>query len=193
MASGVISLVFVMIVAALTHGVLEFKSIMFIGTTVPTVIMTIQIILTLRVAKLKKPPPPAIKRKLNFHESEDKDLEFPQELFHRAQLEEDKFRRDVHSVAGDIIGNRLENVAYKLSNTDKGMHNFNGAEVIQVKPFSEGQATSSKNIIEKNKVLDSSIQDNDEIIQEEMKNTSYIWKGPMQPGKIPAYNMKKNI
>ena len=120
--------------------------------------MAIQIALTLRVAKLKKSPPPAIERKLNFHDSEDEDLEIPQELFHRAQLEEGKFRRDVHSVAGDIIGKRLENVAVKLS-----MDNV--SEVIHVRPFDEGQASSSKDIIE----IDHPTQTDDEIIQEEME------------------------
>ena len=157
-ASGAISLVFVMIAAALTRGALDFLSIMFIATTVPPIIMAIQIALTLRVAKLKKSPPPAIERKLNFHDSEDQDLEIPQELFHRAQLEEDKFRRDVHSVAGDIIGKRLENVAVKLS-----MDNV--SEVIYVRPFDEGQASSSKDIIE----IDHPTQEDDEIIQEEME------------------------
>ena len=161
-ASGAISLVFVMIVAALTHGALDFSSIMFIATTVPTIIMAIQIALTLRVAKLKKSPPPAIERKLNFHDNEDEDLEIPQELFHRAQLEENKFRRDVHSVAGDIIGKRLENVAVKLSMDIV-------SEVIHVRPFDEGQATSSKDITERDKVLGHPMQDDDEIIQEEME------------------------
>ena len=157
-ASGAISLVFFMIVAALTHGALDFPSVIFIVTTVPTIIMAIQIALTLRVAKLKKSPPPAIERKLNFHDSEDEDLEIPQELFHRAQLEGDKFRRDVHSVAGDIIGKRLENVAVKLS-----MDHV--SEVIHVRPFDEGQASSSKDIIE----IDHPTQTDDEIIQEEME------------------------
>ena len=163
-ASGVVSLVFLVIGIAMTRGALAFYMIPFIATIVPVVVMIIQIALTMRAAKLKKSPPPTIERKLNFHDGDNEDKEIPQELFHPAQLEEDQFRRDVHSVAGDIIRKRLEDVAEKLSSLDKGYFQSNIARVIHVEPIRDNQNEETQNI--------------DEMIQEEMELApQYLDKG----------------
>ena len=172
-ASGAFAVISFLIVAVLTFGNLTFFSTTLIVASGPTIIMIIQIALTIRAAKLKKPSPPTIERKLNFHDAESEDREIPQELFHRAQLEEDQFRRDVHSVAGDIIRKRLEDVAEKLSSLDEGYSQGNNARVIHVEPTRDNQNEEpSKDAIEIQGSNEHSLhhtQDIDEMIQEEME------------------------
>ena len=186
--SGVVSVVTFILILFLTLGGLPFPSITFLAVAIPTTIMIIQIALTIRVAKLKKSTPPTIERKLNFHDTNNvDDLEFPQNLFHQAQLEENVFRRDVHSVAGDLIEERLRNVGEKLNNEscrDKR------DKVIFVKPINESEGKSSSDVGYENqnlkdvqihdepcddltKQLEDCIQDLDDFIREkseELKN-----------------------
>ena len=172
-ASGAFAVISFLIVAVLTFGNLTFFSTTLIVASGPTIIMIIQIALTIRAAKLKKSPPPTIERKLNFHDADSEDKEIPQELFHRAQLEEDQFRRDVHSVAGDIIRKQLEDVAEKLSSLDQGYFQSNNAKVIHVEPVRDNQneepSEDATEIQGSNEHSLHHTQDIDEMIQEEME------------------------
>ena len=170
--SGVVMLVTLVIIVFLTKGALAFPSITFFIVTIPTTIMVIQIALTIRVAKLKKSKPPTIERKLNFHDTNEDDLDVPQDLFHQAQLEENMFRRDVHSVAGGLIEERLKNVEEKLNSLNDESCPNKRAKVIFVKPITESEGESSNDEIQDEpsddlkKQLEDCIQDLDDFIQE---------------------------
>ena len=171
--SGVVMVATLVLIVFLTKGALAFPLITFFIVTIPTTIMVIQIALTIRVAKLKKSTPPTIERKLNFHDTNNEDdIEIPQDLFHQAQLEENMFRRDVHSVAGGLIEERLKTVEEKLSSLNDESYQKKRAKVIFVKPINESEGESSNDEIQDEpsddlkKQLEDCIQDLDDFIQE---------------------------
>lgn len=142
--SLVVVLVFMLMILFL--GSLTYYSLTLIGVVLTNLIVIIQIALTIRAAKLKKPPPPAIERKLNFHNQEEEDeVDNPQDIFHQAQIEENKFRRDVHSVAGYSTGELLKHAAEKLASVQIDPCQAKGAaRIINVKPKDDCQEGPSK-------------------------------------------------
>ena len=153
--SGVVSVATAIIVLILRQGALAFPSVTVISVTAPASIMITQIALTVRVAKVKKSTPPTIERKLNFYENNQNDMENPQDLFHRAQLEQNIFRRDVHSVAGDLIEERLKIVEEKLFSLDDESCQDKEGKVIHVKPINDtddGEYSSDDEYQTRNKV-----------------------------------------
>ena len=145
-SASIVSLIVIVVVMVIMMcvGSLDYHSLTLIGVVLTNLIVIIQIALTIRAAKLKNPPPPTIERKLNFHNEEDEgDFDYPQEVFHRAQIEENQFRRDVHSVAGYLIGEVLEQAAEKLSFQQEELCQFRGARIIHIKPRDGSHAVSS--------------------------------------------------
>ena len=147
-SASAVSLVVVLVfsVVILFLGSLNYYSLILIEVALANLIVIIQIALTIRAAKLNKPPPPAIERKLNFHNGEEEDdLDNPQDIFHQAQLEENKFRRDVHSVAGFSTGELLKHAAEKLTFFQEDPCQAKGAaRIINVKPRDDCQEGPSK-------------------------------------------------
>ena len=110
---------------------------------VPSILIVTILGLTYRVKNLKKKPP-VIPRKLNFHEDsehiENQDR-IPQGLIHVNQVDLEKFRDELISEAGDVIGQHLQRVGQALSqDQEQECHPLEeeakalGIEVIFVKP-----------------------------------------------------------
>ena len=107
----------------------------------PSVVLITLLGLTYRVRRLKNPLP-AIPKRLHFHdqgeeeEEVDEVYQVDQGLYHRGQMELDQFRSDSHSVAGDIIAQRLEKVNQKLIQhcQDINQTKNQGLKIIIVKP-----------------------------------------------------------
>ena len=110
-----------------------------LGTvTIPSCLIVAQLALTMRVTKSARPPP-IIKRRLNFHENQHNHNEFEvsQDMFHHAQLEQDKFRRKKHSVAGHHIKDTLQKVSEKLqAQQDVGQFEMK-VNIIHVRPIND--------------------------------------------------------
>ena len=147
--SGITCICLMAIFLVILKGTLTFLTFTLIAVTIPISILVVQIVLTLRVAQYKKSLP-VIERKLNFHDIGDDDHEElkvpPQGLFHKAQLEQNSFRRDVHSVIGDPIEERLQEVAKKLQSDPMiACRIENGASILHVRPIMDEENLKDEN------------------------------------------------
>ena len=147
--SGITCICLMAIFLVILKGTSTFLTFTLIAVTIPISILVVQIVLTLRVAQYKKSLP-VIERKLNFHDIGDDDHEElkvpPQGLFHKAQLEQNSFRRDVHSVIGDPIEERLQEVAKKLQSDPTIVCRIESrTSILHVRPFMDEKEVQDKN------------------------------------------------
>ena len=118
-ASVISVLVTIVVVAAILvifQNTPAFQNFNLLTAVMPSCLIVAQLALTMRVTKSARPPP-IIKQQLNFHEHDDyqNGFEVSQDMFHHAQLEQDKFRRERYSVAGHHIKDTLQKVSEKLN------------------------------------------------------------------------------
>ena len=113
-----------------------FQNFNFLTATMPSCLILAQLALTMRVRKSAQPRP-IIKPQLNFHENHlnQNGFEVSQDMFHHAQLEQDKFRRERRSVAGHLIRDTLQKVSEKLQAQQEAGQVEMLVNIIHVRPI----------------------------------------------------------
>ena len=118
------------------HDTPAFQFFNSFTVTITSCLIVAQLALTMRVTKSARPPP-IIKRQLNFHDNHfnQNGFEVSQDMFHHAQLEQDKFRRERHSVAGHHIKETLQKVSEKLQAQQEAGQVEMLVNIIHVRPI----------------------------------------------------------